>query len=180
MEVKMQKNNSICIIQMHTNTIPSKLVKSMTRYEYSHVAISLEKDCNTIYSFGRRSLNNVLNGGFTYQSKKDKFFEKFKNTECRIYEICVTQEQYKKLCDIIQYMRENDKKYKYDFGGIVLRHLKLPITFKNKYVCSYFIAELLERCNIYKFDKKTCFVTPRDFENMIGAEEIFYGKFIEY
>ena len=33
--------------------------------------------------------------------------------------------------------------YKYDFLGIILRYIGVPITFKNKYVCSYFVAELL-------------------------------------
>lgn len=41
----------IYILLMHTNTIPAKIIKFVTRYEYSHVGISLEKNCNTIYSF---------------------------------------------------------------------------------------------------------------------------------
>ena len=36
----------IYILLMHTNTKPSKFVKLMTKYEYSHVAISLEKECS--------------------------------------------------------------------------------------------------------------------------------------
>ena len=39
---------------MHTYTIPSRLIKRITNYEYSHIAISLDRNCNTIYSFGRK------------------------------------------------------------------------------------------------------------------------------
>lgn len=39
----------IYLILMHTYTIPSRLVRLFTRYEYSHVGISLEKECNKIY-----------------------------------------------------------------------------------------------------------------------------------
>ena len=48
----MKKDNcKIYIIQMHTYTIPSRLIKRITNYEYSHIAISLDRNCNTIYSF---------------------------------------------------------------------------------------------------------------------------------
>lgn len=65
----------IYLILMHTNTIPSKLVKFFTRYKYSHVAISLDKNCDTIYSFGRRKVNSILNGGFVIQKNKVSFLK---------------------------------------------------------------------------------------------------------
>ena len=76
----------IYLVLMHTNTVPSKVVKFFTRYEYSHVGIALEKECNTIYSFGRRNVNSILNGGFVAEEKDGKFFEKFNNTVCKIYD----------------------------------------------------------------------------------------------
>lgn len=69
---------------------------------------------------------------------------------------------------------------KYDFLGIALRFFHIPITFKNKYVCSYFVADVLERANIYKFNKKTCFIRPKDFENLQGFNQIYEGKYKEY
>lgn len=45
---------------MQTNTLPSKLVSFFTRYKYGHIAISLEKECNNIYSFGRRRLHWIF------------------------------------------------------------------------------------------------------------------------
>lgn len=176
----MHEKRYIYIIQMHTGTIPAKLVRNFTRYEYSHVAISLNKDCSTLYSFGRKSLNNVLNGGFVSQKRTDEFFKKFKNTKCRIYEICVTEEQYNCLSSILQDMKQHEKKYKYDFVGILPRTIGLPITFKNKYVCSYFVADILEKSKIYSFNKKTCFATPKDFENIDGAKLIYVGSYDEY
>lgn len=170
----------IYIVLMHTNTIPSKIVKVMTRYKYSHVGISLNKDCNTIYSFGRRKVNSILNGGFAIQNKNGEFFKKFKKTICKIYEIEVTEKQYSEVEKIIYNMEKNIKKYKYDFIGIVIRFFGIPITFKDKYVCSYFVASILEKSNIYKFEKKTCLIKPKDFENLIGASEIYAGRYNLY
>ena len=59
----MKKDNcKIYIIQMHTYTIPSRLIKRITNYEYSHIAISLDRNCNTIYSFFFILYNYFING----------------------------------------------------------------------------------------------------------------------
>ena len=170
----------IYILLMHTKTIPSKLVKLFTRYEYSHVAISLDKTCYTTYSFGRRSLYNILNGGFSIQEKDGKFFNKFNKTVCKIYELEVTEKQYEDVKKIISHMEENVDIYKYDFLGIVPRFFKIPVEFKNKFVCSYFVARVLDKANICKFDKNISLVVPKDFENIQGAKEVYNGNYLKY
>lgn len=170
----------IYILLMHTHTIPAKLIKIATRFKYSHVGISLDENCDIIYSFGRRKLNSVLNGGFVIEHKDGAFFKKFNKTQCIIYEVQVTNEQYKDVKNMLNNMQENIEDYKYDFLGIIPRFWGIPITFKNKYVCSYFVASVLEKANICKFNKKVYFVKPKDFENLKGFKEIYKGSYNEY
>lgn len=172
--------NKIYIILMDTKTIPSRIVSLFTMYRYSHVAISFDKKCDIIYSFGRRNLYWIFNGGFVVENKDGKFFKKFKNTKCKIYEIDVSKKQYNLLIKMVNDINEKKGVYKYDFIGIILRYFGLNITFRNKYVCSYFVAKLLNDCNIYKFDKDICFVKPKDFENMDGFNLIYSGKYLLY
>ena len=123
---------------MNTGTIPSKVISLATRYEYSHVAISFDKNCDTLYSFGRRKVNSFIHGGFVTTHKNGEFFQKFDKTKCIIYEAKVSKEKYNLLKQIIAEKKDNPLNYKYDYLGIFLRYLRIPITFKNKYVCSYF------------------------------------------
>ena len=176
----MNKKYKIYVVQMHTKTIPSKIVKLMTRYTYSHIAISLDKKCDVLYSFGRKKYNSVLDGGFVCLHKNGEFFKKFKNTQCRIYEVTINEEQYNKLKQKINYIKKNEDLYKYDFVGICLRYFKIPVSFKNKYVCSQFVAELLETTHIHKFNKKTYFVEPKDFEEVENFNLIYSGKYLFY
>lgn len=170
----------IYILLMHTNTIPSKLVKFFTRYEYSHVAMSLDKECYTTYSFGRRNLYNIFNGGLSIQKKDGAFFNKFNKTVCKIYELEVTEKQYLDVKNLLIDMEANIDSYKYDFLGMFSRFFKIPITFKHRFVCSYFVAYVLEKANIYKFDKETCFVIPKNFESIKGLREIYKGNYLLY
>ena len=87
----------IYILLMHTYTMPSKIVKIFTNYEYSHVGISLSRECDEIYSFGRKKINSILNGGFVVEKKDGEFFKKFNNTKCKIYELKVPEEKYLEL-----------------------------------------------------------------------------------
>lgn len=165
---------------MHTNTIPSKFVRFFTRYMYSHVAISLNKNCETLYSFGRKKVNSILGGGFTVQQKQGKFFEKFNKTICIIYEIDVNEIQFQNINKIINEMELTALKYKYDYIGIIPRFFGIPIVIKNKYVCSYFVADVLEKAKIYKFNKKVYFIKPKDFENIKESRKIYEGLYDSY
>ena len=165
---------------MHTRTIPAKLIKLATRANYSHVALSFEKECNTLYSFGRRNIHSILNSGFTIEKKKGPFFQAFHQTTCKIYEIDIEEEKYQRIQKIIGEMARHKTRYKYDFIGLVFRYFKIPIRLKNHYVCSYFIANLLEESGVYAFSKKSYFVKPKDFENFAIGHEIYQGEYRKY
>ena len=177
MEVNMKK---IYVLLMHTNTIPSKLIKIFTRSEYSHIGISLDRSCNNIYSFGRKTLRAIWNAGFTVDKKEGEFFKVFNKTKCKIYEVEVTEKQYREVEKILNDMSSNSKIYKYDFFCLIPRFFGIPITLKNRYVCSYFVAQVLERTGIHNFDKNTCLVIPKDFEHIEEFQEIYQGNYTLY
>ena len=171
---------NIYIILMYTGTIPSKIVSLFTMYKYSHVAISLDKKCNILYSFGRRNVNSFLNGGFVINNKNGEFFNRFNKTKCIIYKLEIENKKYYKLKKELKKMKKEQERYKYDFFGIILRYFFLPITFKNKYVCSYFIADILQKNDICKFNKKTCFVKPKDFIDIENIKKKYQGYYLSY
>ena len=171
---------NIYILLMHTHTMPANFVKLMTNYEYSHVAISLDKKCDVLYSFGRKRLNSILDAGFSIENKDGEFFKKFNNTYCKIYEVPIQDEQYGNLENTIKKMKDNKDVYKYDFIGTAFRYFNIPVSFKNKYVCSHFVASLLEENSIHNFNKKSYFVKPKDFEKISTFDEIYTGKYNLY
>ena len=50
----------IYLILTYTGTIPSKMIKMYTKYTYSHVSLSLDKDLSEMYSFARRNPYNFV------------------------------------------------------------------------------------------------------------------------
>jgi len=170
----------IYILLMHTNTIPSKLIKFFTRYKYTHVGLSLDKSCNTIYSFGRKNLHSFIKGGFVIENRDGAFFQTFNRTTCQVYELSVTEEKYNSLKHILEEMVENIQDYKYDFLGLIPRFFGIPVTTKNKYVCSFFVAEVLEKAEIIKFKKETCLVYQKDFSKREELSKVYEGSYLMY
>lgn len=169
----------IYIVLMHSMTAPAKLVKFATRYKYSHVAIALEKECNTLYSFGRKKPNNPFDGGYSVENRDGGFFKKFPNAVCRVYEWEVSDTQKEALEKILFDMKKTQSIYKYDFLGAFLRFFKIPVQFKNLYTCTSFVAWALEKTGIYSFDIPTMFVIPKHFENIKNLNQIYEGKYLD-
>lgn len=176
----MRERYYIYIIQMHTKTVPAKIIKYLTQYEYSHVALALEKDCKVTYSFGRKELNNIWNSGFVEEHQDGMFFRKFSTTKCRIYEIEVNEKQHRRVGELIENIKERENDYKYDFLGIALRFFKIPVCFENKAVCSQFVAEILEEGKVIHFEKPSYFIKPQDFDNCQGFRAVYEGSYLEY
>lgn len=169
---------NIYILQMHTGTIPSILIKFFTRYPYSHVILSLDSSFTKMYSFGRKQLFNPLNAGLVIENIDGEFFNRFNKTKCRIYKLTISDKQYNKLKNILNNFEQNVDDYKYDFLGIIFKYFYIPIKRENKYVCSQFVAEVLSNAEICHFNKPISLVRPKDFELISNAKNIYSGLLI--
>ena len=168
------------ILLMSSKTIPDTVIRTITGYKYGHVALSMSKDCRILYSFGRRRPHSFLSGGFTIERKDGPFYTLFNETECSIYELDITDEQYLKLGNILDFMKYRIASYNYDYLGIVLRYLHIPVSFNRKFVCSFFVARLLRVCGIYEFPKQDFYIRPSDIEMIPGLKQIYIGKYRDY
>ena len=170
----------IYIIQMHTGTIPSVIIKSFTRYKYSHVLIATNNSFKKMYSFGRKTLFNPFNAGLVIEDINGKFFKHFNKTMCRIYKISISEEKYNEVIKLLNYFENNIDQYKYDIIGLFLKIMSLPIKRENHYVCTQFVAEILENARIYEFGKSNLLVKPIDFEKIDNSNVIFTGYLNKY
>lgn len=170
----------IFIIQMHTGTIPSIFIKLFTRYKYSHVLIATNKTFDKMYSFGRKTLFNPFNAGLVIENIDGNFFKRFNKTKCRIYRLCVTKEKYNKVVNLLNQFESNINDYKYDIIGLFLKTMSIPIKREKHYVCTQFVAEILENAHIYEFGKSNLLVKPQDFEKISNSNIIYTGYLNQY
>ena len=169
----------IYIVQTHSSTRVSKIIKVFTKSEFTHVSISLNKKLTKMYSFGRRVVKNPFNSGFVVEKLTGEFYKKYSNTHCRVFEIDITYFQYMSLKNILKKYEKDPMKYGYDIIGLLTRIFRVSVNRKNKYVCSQFIAQLLEDSDIYSFNKNNLKVKPSDF-NDLPYKIVYIGKLVDY
>lgn len=164
----------------NAGTIISKVLEFATDDYYVHVSISFDKDLKNIYSFGRKYIRFPLPGGLVKENLEltSKYFKTY---SCKIYEMELTYQQYKKLKnDLHHNYLANEKKYKYNIIGLPL--IKLNFEYKRDYhlTCSQFCSKLLIENQVAKFNKSYTIIRPHDFQLLDNVKEIFEGRIIDY
>ena len=83
----MFKLKKIYIVLTHTGTNLSKIIKSWTKDEFSHVSIALDEDLKEMYSFGRLHPYNPFWAGLVHEVPNEGTYKRFFRTKANIYSI---------------------------------------------------------------------------------------------
>ena len=169
---------NIYIVMTQTGTLLSKIIKGYTGCEYAHVSISLDKNLDEMYSFGRLNPYNPFWGGFIHERVNSGTFKRFKNTIAGIVELEVTDEQYNNLRNIIKKMEERINPYRFNILGLILVGFNIKYEMEDYFYCAEFVKYLFEECNIE--NNLPRLVAPDDFKNIKGIKYIYKGKLSEY
>lgn len=168
----------IYIVLTHTGTTLSKIIKTYTRAEFSHISISLDEELTRMYSFGRLNPYNPFWGGFVQEYIGKGTFKRFKNTWTSIYGLEVNDEQYQTIEKSIQKMQDEREKYKFNLLGLigVLFHIKIQL--RNSFYCAEFVKYLMERAMIN--NELPEIIKPEDFKKIQGLEQLYIGFLRDY
>jgi hypothetical protein len=175
---KSYKN--VYIVLSQTRTYPARVIKLYTHEPYAHASIAFDEDLEEMYSFARRGLYNPFNAGFIREHIDKGVFGRFTTTECSIYRLRITNQQYISLRREIDRFNQNKNSYSYNYLGLIGAALNIPIRSKQRYFCSQFVAYVLEQSGIYLFEKTYALVKPRDIRVNPNLETIYQGRLSQY
>lgn len=168
----------IYLVLSHTGTLPSKFIRLYTRKEYSHVSISLDKELNEMYSFGRLNPYYPFWAGFVHEYPKKGTYKRFKNTKTSIYSLDVQDDEYEVICKTLKEMEKNKRKYGFNYIGFCSIPFHISVHRKHHFYCAEFIKYLFEKSNL---DVSLPSVAkPDDFRKIEGLDHIYTGKLNSY
>ncbi len=169
----------IYLIQSCTGTVLSDIIKGYTKNQYTHISISLDKELNEMYSFGRLNPYNPFWGGFVHEYVDKGTFARFYNTDSAIFELEVTDEQYEKVKQKIGYVEKNKESYKFNIAGLFMVAANKRRVKKNTFYCAEFVRYVLKRS---KINTKVLpkIIKPQDFSKLEGLSLVYEGKLRNY
>ncbi|MBN7772276.1 hypothetical protein [Clostridium aminobutyricum] len=156
------------IVLTRTNTVMSKLIQVVKNDAYTHAAISLDKELNHMYSFGRRNTYNPFIGRFRKEDINEGVY-KFCNTlHGAIIEVEVSKQQYEKAKVILDHFISNSHLYKYNYNGLVHSMLNKPVCNDYSFLCSEFVYHILKESGIADLKISRNLVRPQNLLNIEG------------
>lgn len=170
----------IYLILTHTGTVLSKIIKTYTGDEFSHISISLNKELTEMYSFGRLNPYNPLWGGFVHEYINKGTYKRFFRTQAKVYSLDVTDIQYEKVRrNIYKIKSENEnKRYKFNLTGLFAVGFHKTIKREHSFYCAEFVRYVMENADIKLNLPEPA--KPEDFKNISGLQEIYKGLLRRY
>src|SRR3954453_12785465 len=137
----MMGEKEIYLLLTDTGTILTRLIKSYTKKPYNHASIVFDTELVEVYSFGRKTAKNPYIGGFV---REDIHSILFKQADCAIYSLTITNDEFQKMYQYIQEIAAQKEYYRYNFIGLFGVPFNKPIKRKNAFFCSQFVASVLK------------------------------------
>lgn len=173
-------DQKIYIMLSRTGTKFSKLLRLFTRAPYNHVSIALDENLDSLYSFGRRHLYIPILAGFVKEDVNDGIYHLYKDTRCEVYCMTISNEQYQKLKKLIERFEREGQKYRYNFFGLGAMLFNIPLHREHHYVCSQFVAYLLQECDLVDLDKDFSLVRPHELSDLPDLNLVYSGLLTDY
>ncbi len=170
-------NKKIYIVLSQSYTVLSRIIKKITKEKYSHVSISFDKECTSMYSIGRRYTHWPFSGIYRRESIYEGVYKANKKSEVLVYELKVNNREYENIIKCLDKYGKPSKGY--NLIGLILVLFNKKID-RNKYYCSEFIYKVLSDDTVNIFPKTDNVVKPMDFIKINGLKKVYEGKVIDY
>jgi hypothetical protein len=173
----MMKEKEVYILLTNTGSLLTKLIKLYTKKPYNHASIAFDRHLSEVYSFGRKTARNPFIGGFVKEDVREGLF---KQADCAIYSITVTESQIQRIKYYLQEIEKRKKQYRYNFLGLFGVMFNKPIKRNNAFFCSQFVAFLLKESTIIHFQKPISLIAPYDLQCVPNVQLMYEGKLKDY
>jgi hypothetical protein len=168
MGVLIMEKYYLYIVLTRTNTVISNLIHILKNDEFTHAAISLDKELNYMYSFGRRKTYNPFIGRFRKEDINEGVYKYCENLPGTIIEVEVSKEQYEKAKILLENFINNSDLYKYNYRGLIYNLLNKSVCIENRFLCSEFVYYILNESGIVDFNISRNLVRPQSLLNING------------
>lgn len=162
------------IVLTRTNSIVSRLIYLVTRDEYTHAALSLDKDLKEMYSFGRKYSYYPFLGRFRHEKLDEGLYKRSRRLPGIVLELEVAKESYVQAQRIVQEFIDHSLRYKYNCRGLVFGLINKPTTRSDRFLCSQFVYHVLHGAGIADFGVPENLVKPVDFLKL-PARVVYQG-----
>ena len=167
----MQKN--IYIVFSATPYRIGSMIRQVTREEYNHVSVSLDKEMTQMFSFARRAYHTPLHGGFVKEHLSRYSIGRMTSKIC-VCEIPVTDQQFQDLSTMLNKMHMQQERYLYNHLSVLAAPFRKKFSVRDSYTCVEFCVNILQTLSLPVSTNH--FYTIYDLLNILKPYIVYTGK----
>lgn len=148
----------------------SKAIKTITKSQYSHIAISLDPELHNMYSYGIKINEHSGRAGFRREDIDDLSI----GSRISVFTIFLGDKGYKKICNMIDSFKDNASRTSYSYINLLTYIFNIPYNMEWELVCSQFVDRCLKAADINLTGKDSSQVSPADLNRAMLNEKQIY------
>lgn len=162
----------IVLIKAHTGL--GKISRTITGYEYSHIAVSLDPGLQRFVSFSRRSHFTPFDAGFTYEYRDSYAYGRHQRVQVKVFKIPVPAER---LAVIRNYLAglEADDDYLFNLYAMMTMPLLHGFKVDKTHNCMTFTARLIELSAVVKLAKPYWKYSILELDQLLADYFVYEG-----
>lgn len=166
------------LLLINSETIFTKFLRIFTKDEYNHVVFTFDDDCEKMYTYARWVTWMPILAGFEVENIGKGILKKKPLTECKIYEVNITDDQYEILgARLKPFLTKSKVRHWYNFPALAYIKLKIPYYNTRNFVCSTFVAFMIG--DMIDLNKVFTHVVPNDYLDL-KLPLVYEGKLAKY
>lgn len=148
----MTKQKYIYVVLIKAKTGLGKFCRVFNQYEYTHIAVSLDRTMDDFVTFSRKFHYAPFCAGFMHEKREHYAFGSHKATKVKVYRLPVSEENYKKICTYVKRI-ESDEAYVFNFYGMLTMPFLHGLRIYKAHNCMSFVGKIIELSEAVEMEK---------------------------
>lgn len=147
----MTQETYVYVVLIKALTGLGKFSRKINKYEYTHIAVSLEVEMEDFVTFSRRYHYTPFNAGFMHEKVEHYAFGNHEKVKVKIFKVPAANME--KIKDYIQKIEE-DSEYIFNIYSMITMPIFHGFRVYKAHNCMSFVGKILELTDKVKMDKR--------------------------
>lgn len=171
-----QRNKYIYVVLVKALTGLGKFARFFSKYEYTHIAVSLDESLDDFITFSRKKHFEPFNSGFMHETLDCYAFGDNKSIKLKVFKVPVSTDSYKEIKKYISSIEEENE-YIFNLLSMATMGVFHGVNIYKALNCMSFVSKVISLTNTVKMDKKYYKYNIKEIDNLLSdyfyKEELF-------
>ena len=163
----------IVLIRPYTGL--GSIARRFTKYEYTHIAVSLDKSLTEFVSYSRRYHSFPFDAGFSYEYRDYYAFGRHKSVKVKVFRLRVSDEKYSDIMRFIDKCK-NDSDEIFNLFSMATMPVLHGFRIYKANNCMSFTAKVIELSGCVDMEKPYYRYSIEDMDELLTEHLYFEGR----